>query len=354
MREEYSPYKAVHFREQLESIKAGFQPNPVHVQIVPTNKCNSNCPKCAYRLKGYPSNETFDARDELTDRKLFEIIESCKMLGVRAIQFTGGGEPLLHPEIRAVFTKALEDTDAELSLVTNGVLLDEELCEMLSEFAWVRISVDAVLPQTYLRVRGLSSSILEKVIKNIQLLVKYKNKNTIGIGFVVFQENANEVEEAAKFYKELGVDNIRISAGSTLEGFDYHVFHLQDTIKRAGSAVRKFSDSNFTVFNNFSDRVNDLFEGEQDYDFCPVKELATYVGADCNVYTCCTLAYNRRGLIGSIENQRLEQLWDSEGKAVFFRKHNPRVNCKHPCMHMDKNKFINYCLKKKPKHAGFL
>ena len=44
----------------------------------------------------------------------------------------------------------------------------------------------------------------------------------------------------------------------------------------------------------FDDRVKDMFGEVQDYKFCRIKELLAYVGADYNVYTCCTLAYNKR------------------------------------------------------------
>ncbi len=29
--------------------------------------------------------------------------------------------------------------------------------------------------------------------------------------------------------------------------------------------------------------VKDIFEGVQDYDYCPIKELLSYIGADYNV-----------------------------------------------------------------------
>jgi hypothetical protein len=114
------------------------------------------------------------------------------------------------------------------------------------------------------------------------------------------------------------------------------------------------SDDKFTVFNLFGDRVKDLFDGKQDYDFCPIKDLMTYIGADYNVYTCCTLAYNHRGLIGSIKDQSFRDLWLSKEKTAMFAAHNPRQHCQLPCLYKNKNLFINYCTKKNPKHVNYI
>ena len=136
-------------------------------------------------------------------------------------------------------------------------------------------------------------------------------------------------------------------------GYDYFK-EFKDVAKDLSSEAAQLSDGKFTVFNLFNDRVQDNFEGIQDYDFCPIKELLAYVGADYNVYTCCTLAYNDRGFIGSIKDQSFRDLWESNEKRKMFSEHNPRIHCKNPCMYKNKNDFINYCLNKEPRHVNFI
>jgi molybdenum cofactor biosynthesis enzyme MoaA len=61
-------------------------------------------------------------------------------LGVREIYFTGG-EPFLHPDIRALVGRALEI--APLTLITNGLLLDASTVAWLAEqFHTARYSLD--------------------------------------------------------------------------------------------------------------------------------------------------------------------------------------------------------------------
>jgi MoaA/NifB/PqqE/SkfB family radical SAM enzyme len=136
-------------------------------------------------------------------------------------------------------------------------------------------------------------------------------------------------------------------------GYDYFNSFLSEAQDLARKA-ENLSDDNFTVFNLLNDRVRDCFEGVQNYDFCPIKDLLTYIGADYNVYSCCTLAYNSKGYIGSIKNQSFKQVWESQEKIDKFSSHNPLKHCQHPCMYRNKNEFINYCIKKNPKHTNYI
>lgn len=352
IREEYSPFKIVHHLDKIIQLKNGEQPYPLQVQIVPSNRCNNNCTFCAYRMKGYTSNEQFHDTDFLSYEKIIETIDCLADMGISATHFTGGGEPLVHPRIKDIFRYTLSK-NIEVALVSNGLGLDEELCDILSEAAWVRISMDSASAKKYSSLRKVPESAFDKTVKNIECLVRKNKKAIIGVGFVVEKENYKEILQATQFYRDLGVHNFRISAAFTPEGYSYF-----DSFKTEAMALAKESEllstEKFTVFNLFNDRIKDTFDGVQNYSFCPIKDLLAYIGADYNVYTCCTLAYNNRGYIGSIKNQSFKQLWESEQKTELFKKHNPSTLCRHPCMYTQKNDFINYCLKKDAKHTKYI
>lgn len=351
-KEEYSPYKIIHHMDKIEQFKEGKQPYPLQVQIVPTNRCCQGCVFCAYRLKGSPSNEHFNDKDDLSYEKIVETLDCMVDMNIKACHITGGGEPLVHPKAFDILKEVL-NRKIELALVSNGQLLTNDMCELLGDASWVRVSVDSSSAKNYSFIRNVSLRTFNIVMANIETLVKYRRTSTIGIGFVVEKENYTEILEAAKIFKDLGVDNFRVSAAFTPMGYEYFSTfekHASELAKKAA----ELSDSNFTVFNLFSDRVKDLFEGTQDYPFCPIKDLLSYVGADYNVYTCCTLAYNSKGHIGSIKDMSFKDLWDGIGKRDMFDKHNPSIMCQFPCMYKGKNEFINYCIKKDPKHINFI
>jgi len=353
IKDEYSPYKIVHRLDKLIELKKGLQPDPVQIHLVPTNRCNQSCNFCAYRLPESACNQNFTPHDFIPREKLLEIIDSCKNMGVNAIQITGGGEPLIHPNIKEAITKII-NADIGLGLVTNGQALDDELIEMLSDISWIRISVDASNRDTYSLIRKVKADNYEKLMSNIGKLVNKKGTTTLGIGFVVNRENYREIYDACKMFKEIGVDNFRISASFNPLGIKYFDGIHDDAKKLSERAKAELEDQKFTVFNLFNDRIIDLFHGKQDYDFCPMKELVPYVAADLSVYTCCILSYNENGYIGSIKDRTFEELWHSEEKIQSFKRHNPRKNCQLPCMFEAKNHFINYCIKTDARHVNFI
>ena len=307
---------------------------------------------CAYRMPDYLSNQNFNEREMLSYEKIIETLDCVVEMGVKAVQYTGGGEPLVHPRIKDIFRETFK-RGLEVSLVTNGMALDEELCDILGDAAWVRVSVDCATPDVYSFIRNVPSKMYDHTIENIKMLVKHRRKSIIGVGFVVEKENYHQIYDAAKMFKEIGVDNFRISAAFTPMGFKYFETFL-DEAKKQAKAAESFTDEKYTVFNLFNDRIVDTFEGTQNYHNCPVKDLLSYIGADYNVYTCCTLAYNDKGLIGSIKDQSFKDLWESSEKQLMFDNHDPAVRCQHPCMYKNKNEFINYCIKTDARHVNYI
>lgn len=265
---------------------------------------------------------------------------------------TGGGEVLMHPRHYDFFQETF-DRNIELALVSNGMALKEKTCDLLGDASWVRISVDCATEKTYSSMRKVSEKIFSRTIRNIMDLVKYKRSVVLGVGFVVNKDNYKEIFEAAKMFKDIGVDNFRISAAFTPDGYSYFD-NIFDESAYLAKMAQELSDENFTVFNLFNDRMKDMFDGVQDYGFCPTKDLLAYIGADYNVYTCCTLAYNKKGKIGSIKDQSFKELWLGEEKRNMFASHDPNKRCKNPCLYKAKNEFINYCIKDKPKHINFI
>lgn len=353
IRDEYSPYKIVHLPEHMALIRTGVQPNPVQIHLVVTNRCNQSCTFCAYRLPESPSNQNFVATDEIPREKLLETIKSFAHMGGRAIQITGGGEPLVHPNIREAIL-LMREYGLEIGLVTNGAALNDELIALLKDASWVRVSVDAATATTYSMIRRVKASVFDRVCENIRCLAEGPRTCILGVGFVVNRENYLEIYDAAERFRGLGVDNFRISAAFTPSGLAYFDGILEAGRALAARAKTTLETQRFSVFNLFGDRIGDLFHGRQDYDRCYMKDLVPYVGADLNVYTCCMLAYHPDGFIGSLREQSLEQLWNSPRKVAMFKAHSPRATCKIPCMFEGKNHFIAYCTKPDPRHVAFV
>jgi len=310
----YSHLKAFRHPDVLHSISSGVPTRLPHVELILADLCQQSCRFCAYRLEGYASNQHFDERRMMPSSKAEEIIRDCAEIGVQAIQFTGGGEPTLHQ----YFPQAIilvHELGMKFSLVSNGVRIDSKLAKDIAKGSWVRISLDAATEETYISTRRVHKSHWEKAKTAVRNLRQAKESLgsgiVIGVGFVVTPDNWRDVVGAARLAKELGADNIRISAQFSNEdeklfaGFHTEAVYL---CKEAES----LSDENFTVYNRFGDRLEDLILKQPEDRLCGYQFFTTYIGADLNIYRCCGYAYNDRGYIGSIAHQRFKDFWMSQ------------------------------------------
>jgi len=362
----YSYLKFVHHGSRLEKLRNGEQPYPVSLRFVLSDFCNHNCSFCIFRLEGDDSNKLFGVVNKKTGvrnnnpnrmiptSKALEIIDDCKAMGVKSIEFTGGGEPTAQPDHVEIFQKVV-DSDIEYALITNGSIFKPGLVDVLMHATWCRFSLDAGAAKTYSYVREVPQKVFKKVQNNIKTLSKARDKNksnlTIGTSFIITDNNYSELYEAAKIASGLGVDNFRIGYYRTDEGFIEPAYHdnLIETIERC---KQDFERPGFDIIDRYDSTSANIAEGRPNYKFCGYQHFSTWIAGDLNVYRCCVTSYNEHGLVGSIKNQSFKELWDSEQKKKALENFNAK-SCKR-CIYNDKNKGINYFLNNRPPHINFV
>jgi len=103
----------------------------IHAQVIPTNHCNLSCKfcSCANRNK----------YQELTIVQLRRLAGNLKELGCEAVTITGGGEPLMHPDIEDIILMFCEH-NIHVGLVTNGLLLNKLHSYVFNTITWCRVS----------------------------------------------------------------------------------------------------------------------------------------------------------------------------------------------------------------------
>jgi len=353
MKDCYSSLKIFHHRDRIDALRAGEHPAPIHVHLVPTNRCNANCNFCAYRSEGYSSSKEFSAVDQIPHDRLSSLPMELADAGVRGVELTGGGEPTVHYGFSALCT-ALGSHGLDYGVVTNGSNLTDRNLLALSGAKWARFSIDAGTKETYSNIRMVRPQIYEKVRASLRDLIQQKlcrGNPVVGVGFVVTKDNWGEVLQATQNAREDGADNIRISAVFQDEGAEYfHEFYAG--IRNLCRQAKALENGTFKVFDLFGDRVDDLQKQSPDYSYCGVQRLVCYIGADLNVYRCCVLAYNQHGLLGSIKDRTFGEFWNdpaTQAKLDNFDAH----NCVR-CMFNSKNNTIAYAINKNPSHVNFL
>ena len=350
----YSALKAAWHTKDIETLRQGKPIIPHHVYLVVSDLCNQDCHFCTYRSSnGWGSEQfgedtgkgfTMNPNRMIPKDKCFELIDDFAELGVKAVQFTGGGEPSVHPHIEEVVRYAL-DSGLQVGMVTNATrLLSSRTIERMS---WIRVSLDAGNRRTYEATR--KSKLWDKVLLNLQVMANTSGP-TVGANFVTTRENYKEVVQFCIVAKSMGCRYVKIAANLTKEGLAYYDGILDEIMGLMAEAT-SIADDAFHIANVFERRLQDLRIGRPTYSFCGQQRFASHIGGDLRVYRCCNTAYTGHGRIGDLRNQRYRDWFKNESPEAF--DFFDARTCTH-CQFHEKNEVISYLMQSDPKHVEFI
>ena len=176
-------------------------PKLIGFVIAPTMGCNLNCPYCfeaGVRENRPMSKQTWDDVYEFITKRV-EQHPSVREVSISWF----GGEPCLQIDQISAFSEKLikklsyNNVDYQARIVTNGVLLNEEVAKKLQK-AMVKkaqITIDG-LASNYAQRKGCKSDIFYKVIKNIITATKYMHVN---IRINLDNDNLTDVESLLQY-----------------------------------------------------------------------------------------------------------------------------------------------------------
>ena len=350
----YTQLKIFHFNEKLNSLPQSKDKilSPIHVRIKPTNACNHNCKYCAYRVEDLQLGQDMVIRDYIPKEKMLEIVDDLVEMGVKAVTFSGGGEPFVYPYLLET-VKKLSETNIKFSSLTNGAMLKGEVAEIFARHGtWIRVSMDGWDDESYLDYRGVGGREFSKIMKNIEDFQKLGGKCFLGVSIIVDKKNSSHIYELVKKLKVIGVRTVKISpciiSNSGKENNEYHQT-IFETVRNQISEAKTIQDEKFEIFDAYHTQLESF---EKNYHWCPYLQILPIIGADSKIYSCQDKAYTAEGMIGSIEHQRFKDFWFSD-KNKFF-KVKPCIMCNHHCVADNKNKMIFEYLNTDKEHLEFV
>mgnify|MGYP001618030175 FL=1 len=193
---------------------------PEEITISTTTRCNMD-PPCVICERNLRTRE--DERD--LERNAFEKIRTIFKYADR-IYLHCGGEPLITKISFDIIESVLPPT--KIIFNSNGELFTEKTIKYMVDCGVVDVisfSLDAATEKTYKRIR---SADFNKVINNIDTLIKYRNvKNKdkpllrplVLMNFCIFKQNIREVRDYVLLAHKLGADGIDFSHLN--QGFDW-------------------------------------------------------------------------------------------------------------------------------------
>jgi MoaA/NifB/PqqE/SkfB family radical SAM enzyme len=348
----YSEHKILKFPEKLNSFENNKITAPIYVRVKPINRCDHSCFFCVYSTrfrKNDRENHIISGmhtdmvhEDIMPTEKMFEILQDFSEMDVKAVTYSGGGEPLMHRDIVEIMKKTLE-YNIDLSIITNGQMLLKQRAEVLSFAKWVRVSIDYTNSAQMSSSRGVSEKHFDMVMQNIRTFSRIKKPYCeLGINYIIHRDNYEGIDEFAKLLKDCGVTNVRFSPMWTPDIVEYHT-PIADKVREQLHRAALLIDDNFSLNTTYNIQ-SQVHAPSRAYSKCHFMQIVPVIGADQVVYACHNKAYDKTGAIGSLRGQRFRDLWFSDEARHVFETLNPTKQCNHQCANDAKNIFIENIL----------
>jgi MoaA/NifB/PqqE/SkfB family radical SAM enzyme len=297
-------------------------------QVEPAIACNLNCVMCPWREmakkvenRGLMTQEIWRAIRPYLDR-------------VQSVDFTGGGEPLLQPQLAEWIADASK-AGCETGFLSNGLLLTEEKLKKILDAGinWMCISMDGADAEMYNKIRVGSN--FDRVCENVANIARLRTGNIpkTMINFVLMDLNFHQMEDMVQLAARLGVDQLNfkqcdVIRGQEGKGFGLfaseesrEIHRLQKSLEKARRLAKRLN----VETTAFAFTPQELAVCDQD----PRDSL--FIRYDGTVAPCINLALGGATTFlgeevtmpsvhyGRLPGEDLMDLWETES-CQFYRK----------------------------------
>ncbi len=346
-------HKLIYHLDRLIDWQKGKDIYPIYIEIAPSGGCNQRCIFCALDYLKY--KPVF-----LKEKPLYKFLSEISKTGTKSVMFAGEGEPLLHPQLKN-FVSFAKKRGLDVAITTNGTLFSEGLAkETLPFLSWVRISLNAATPQTYRAIHRVALEDFHKVLQNIKNTVKIKRKNkytsTIGVQFLLLNQNYKEAEILAKILKQIGVDYLIIkpysqhplSINRLKPELNYQkLLDLEEKLK-------PYSDKKFNLI--FRKKTMLKLNATKPYQRCMGLPFWAYLSASGDLYACSSFLEDERFIYGNIYQEGFTKIWQGEKRKALLKMMQNSwdiLNCREVCRLDEINRYL-WRLKNPPPHLNFI
>jgi MoaA/NifB/PqqE/SkfB family radical SAM enzyme len=346
--------------------------SPVLMEVNLTNACNEACRWCL-SANSHVSNPALNADEKDRRRKQWDaspvisghperrrgldvvrlrsfLREAAAAGGLRAVTWSGGGEPTSHPQ----FLDAVRGAAAaglEQGLMTNGLYRAGYVPVLGETLKWVRVSLDTLDPARYeyqKRTKGFP-----QVIANIRRLVKYPAKTNVNMNLAAW--NADEVLTVARWCRDEGVDyfQIRPVLGLPFEMADNAEYQTQPQldwprIEPLLLEAESYSTETFRVVVSW-DKFEDVRDVRGDfgrvYKKCLSHFFVCVLNADGELCVCMYHLGDPAFSFGNIYENTFAEIWGGPRRRQVVEMCASRLDlstCQVCCKGHEINKLMHF------------
>lgn len=307
---------------------------PSVASIELTNKCNIKCMHC-YGDYGNAKDQIMS----LDNAKL--LLTDLKNVGVRIIELTGG-EITVHPHIKEILLHAIDLNFDQISFLTNGVSLSDEVMEILienKEKVFVQIDMHS-LNDDYLTWFTKVSNTLN-VIRN-KIIRLAENKVKIRVATIVTHKNINEISDIADWVHSLGIGHYGVSPVVSLG-------------RASNSNKDLYLNKNDTKnFEEILEKINfkykgflSIIDGDRSKSKncgCLTSHCVISSNGDVKICTMDNLEYFNSS-IGNVFEKSLKYIYNDNSEYInsFFNISSPKMDSQE-CKECEHKYFCHSCL----------
>ncbi len=181
---------------------------PRKIYLEPTTDCNLSCGMCV--------RHAWDAGAQSMPRETFALLlaQTRAIPSLSTLQFSGFGEPTVHPEFRA-FLLGAREAGLRTELVTNGTALEPELLEALLDLELDKlvVSIDGVDSDGDGAFHPMLDGQVQRNLRDLYCmrLTRHAAKPEVAVQFVASRRNVHQLPEVKRLAQQLGFSSILVS-----------------------------------------------------------------------------------------------------------------------------------------------
>lgn len=267
--------------DKLKDFQDGKPPSPVMAHISLINACNLTCSFCCFANR--------DLTEKLSTEKVKQALRSFKKIGVTGVEFTGGGEPTIHPDFDEIARYA-HSLGFKLGICTNGVLLGKKKFskEIVSLFSWVRLGmygfyenytydlsvfedIDTKVSAAYVWDEATETSTNPNITGKWTTLEKKRLSNN-------FQKRENFIEMIEWVEKNKIPTRIAFNAIKKVNLVEEDIETIREVI--SNHEASRGESLKYAFLSDFN------FKGERRNDHCYIQAVKPFLFTDGYIYAC--------------------------------------------------------------------
>lgn len=320
-----------HYKKTLAWLdNKGTLPPPIECNLDPYAECNARCYFCIGQRYLRTHREEVGEMRKLPEEYMYKLVDFISYWGVKGLCVSGGGDASLYQPVYRVLPYA-KSKGMDVSFVTNGWYLPDELAESMMVCRWICFSVNAGNGEAQKAVMGRNkfSTVKANITKVIKLRTKTNSKVDVAYRMLILPENQHTIAEACRAAKELGVQdfNVRPADFERNDIIGHHKLELNlNLIQEEFEKCHEMETDDFhvyTVVHKFSDDLH----VKHDFKRC-YATLIMPVLQDGNIYLCNDKKMESKYRIGSaMPPESILSWWGSEYHKQMMKNIDVDAEC---------------------------